>query len=209
MGWERDERVIAAIRCIAEGYQRLGFLGCSDMQPFTLNGYCHMLAPKVLLLLGEVPREVWPGGAEELRDACVEALRDKEVFRSLPEEFAEFQTTVWPAPAAERAQVREQFVAEHPTLHYKEKVGWTRFGYPLSYNSDALEALWALMSVGEPMRPEYQAAVELVRCTADDQLRWKLRNSFNGKMIADVERKGQPSKWITLRALQVLAWADA
>ncbi len=31
-----------------------------------------------------------------------------------------------------------------------------------------------------------------------------MRTSFNGKMIASVETKGQPSKWLTLRALQVL-----
>ena len=114
MGWERDERVIAAIGCIADGYQRLGFLGCSDMQPYTLNGYCHMLAPKVLLFLGEVPDTLWPDGAGALRDACVEALRDKEVFRSLPEEFAEFKETVWPTPAAQRPAAREQFIEEHP-----------------------------------------------------------------------------------------------
>ncbi len=209
MGWERDERVIAAIGCIADGYQRLGFFGCSDMQPFTLNGYCHMLAPKVLLFLGEVPDQLWPDGTAALRDACVEALRSKEVFRSLPEEFAEFKEVVWPAPAAQRPAARERFIEEHPELHYKEKVGWTRFGYPLSYNSDALEALHALMGVGEPMRPEYEAAVELVRSTADEQMRWTLRNSFNGKMLADVERKGKPSKWLTLRALQVLEWAGA
>ena len=39
-------------------------------------------------------------------------------------------------------------------------------------------------------------------------MRWKLRNSFNGKMLADVENEGRSrSKWLTLRALQVLDWA--
>jgi hypothetical protein len=28
--------------------------------------------------------------------------------------------------------------------------------------------------------------------------------SYNGKMWADVEEKGKPSKWVTLRALRVL-----
>ncbi len=28
--------------------------------------------------------------------------------------------------------------------------------------------------------------------------------SYNGKMWADVEVKGQPSKWVTLRALRVI-----
>jgi len=35
-------------------------------------------------------------------------------------------------------------------------------------------------------------------------MRWKLRTSFNGKMLADVESKGQPSRWVTLRALTAL-----
>lgn len=208
MGWAADARVIAGLRSIAETYERLGFLGCRDLHPYSLNGYCHMLTPKVLMFLGDVPRELWPDGAEALRDACVEALRDKAIFRSLPKEFAEFQPVVWQASAKERDAVRERFIAAHPVLHYKEKPGWMRFGFPLSYNSDALEALWALMHVGEPPQAEYAEAIELVRGSADDQMRWALRNTFNGKMIGTIERKGKPSKWLTLRALQVLAWAE-
>jgi len=34
--------------------------------------------------------------------------------------------------------------------------------------------------------------------------RWLLKHSLNGKMWADIEVKGKPSKWITLRALRVL-----
>ncbi len=37
-----------------------------------------------------------------------------------------------------------------------------------------------------------------------DNGRWKLDDSLNGKMLADIERKGKPSKWITLRAMTVL-----
>lgn len=204
MGWADDERVVHALASIADGYRRLGYLGCSDMQPMSLNGYCHMLAPKVLLFLGEVPRKLWPDGAEPLRDACVAALRDKQVFRCLPAEFKEFQAEVWPVPAAKRAEARERFLAEHGPLHHGDKPGWLRFGFPLSYNSDALESLLALAAVGEQRRPEYEPAIELVENAADDKMRSSMRNSFNGKMIADVETKGAPSKWLTLRALQVL-----
>ena len=48
------------------------------------------------------------------------------------------------------------FIAEHPSLHYGPKPGWLRFGYPLSYNSDALEALRALAGIGEGLRPPPQ-----------------------------------------------------
>ncbi len=111
---------------------------------------------------------------------------------------------VWSAPAGQRSGLRERFLAEHPDLHYGDKPGWLRLGFPLSYNSDALEALLALAAVGEPRRPEYEAAIEKVGAAADGQMRWTLRNTHNGKMIADVETKGAPSKWLTLRALQVL-----
>jgi hypothetical protein len=209
LGWSEDERVVRALGSIVGSWRRLGYLGCSEMTPMSLNGYCHMLTPKVLLFLGEVPRELWPEGAAELRDACVEALRDKRVFRCLPAEFKEFQAEVWPLSSKERPAARERFVAEHQPLHYDDKPGWTRFGYPLSYNSDALESLAALMAVGEPPRPEYADAVTLVRSSADEQLRWTLRTTFNGKFYADIERKGQASKWLTLRALQVLQWAGS
>ena len=208
MGWASDERVIAALASLVALYRDIGVIDCRWGREYQLNGYCHMLTPKELLFLGEVPRDAWPDGATELRDACFEKLRDKEIFRSLPVESREFNDVVWSAPSGERAGLRERFLAEHPELHYKEKPGWLRFGYPLSYNSDALEALWALMRVGESPRPEYEPAIELVREAADKQMRWKLRNSYNGKMIADVETKGEPSKWLTLRALQVLQWAD-
>jgi hypothetical protein len=51
--------------------------------------------------------------------------------------------------------------------------------------------------------------LEAVASSADPKMRWTMRTSFNGKMIGDVEAKGRPSKWLTLRALQVLEWFDA
>ncbi len=209
LGYARDERVLRALAHCADLHTALGILDCrqsvvSQGVLSQLNGYCHMLAPKTLLFLAEVPRELWPSGSGELRDACVTALRDKQVFRSLPAESREFQELMYAAPTSERVEVRKRFLSEHPVLHYGEKPGWRRFGYPLSYNSDALEALTALAAVGETLRPEYEPAIEAVAAAADGQMRWTMRNSHNGKMIADVEAKGAPSKWLTLRALQVL-----
>jgi hypothetical protein len=205
LGYATDERVVAALASCVARYRELGVLGCSrQMIDYQLNGYCHMLTPKLLLFLGEVPREAWPDGAEELRDACVAALREKEVFRCLPAEAKEFQQMALKLRGDELHQAKQHFLAEHEPLSYGDKPGWLRFGFPLSYNSDALEALAALAAVGEARRPEYEAALALVEVSADKEMRWKLRTSFNGKMLADVEAKGQPSKWVTLRAWTVL-----
>jgi hypothetical protein len=206
MGWSRDERVVAALANVAGIVRDKGFLACPPGgEATTLNGYCHMLAPKALLLLDEVPRDLWPDGAVELRDECVRVLRDKQVFRSLPKGSREFFELSYRAKTdEERVAVRDRFIAEHGPLQWGDKPGWLRFGYPLSYNSDALEALLALAGAGETLRPEYEPAIDVVRAAADPQMRWTLKNTHNGKMIADVEAKGQPSKWLTLRALTVL-----
>ena len=207
LGWARDERIVHALQSLVDLYRELGIVDCRWGGEYQLNGYCHMLTVKELLFIGAVPRTCWPEGTEELRDACIAALRDKQVMRCLPEESREFNDAIWSLPTAERDGIRARFLGEHPELHYKQKPGWLRFGYPLSYNSDALEALWALASVEAKPQAEYRAAIDLVKSTADEQMRWTLKNTFNGKMLADVEVKGRPSKWLTLRALQVLDWA--
>jgi hypothetical protein len=206
MGWSRDERVVAALASIARIHRERGSLACPPGgEATTLNGYCHMLAPKVLLLLDEVPRDVWPDGAPELRDECVRVLRDKQVHRCLPKGSREFADLAYQIKSdAGRVALRDRFIDERGPLQWGDKPGWLRFGYPLSYNSDALEALGALAGAGEALRPEYEQALDAVRAAADPLMRWTLRNTLNGKMIADVETKGQPSKWLTLRALTVL-----
>ena len=206
LGDPRDEHVIAALGYLVALEREHGPSVCSiGLSSYTLNGYCHMLAPKVLLFLAEVPEDAWPDGAAELRDALVGRLREREVFRCLPDGAREFEAAVYKLRPAEAAASRERYLAERGPLNYGPKPGWLRFGYPLSYNSDVLEALASLAAVGEPVREEYAEALAVVRDAAGPELRWTLRNSFNGKMLADVEKKGQPSRWLTLRALETLA----
>jgi hypothetical protein len=205
LGWASDERIVRALDYCVTVHRELGAISCRPLDGYQLNGYCHMVTPKLLLFLAEVPRELWPDGAKELRDVCIAALRDKQVFRCLPAEAREFQEALSRARSAEWHELREKFIAERAPLHYRDKPGWLRFGYPLSYNSDVLEATWALAVSGETRRPEYDAALGAIESAADAQMRWTMRNTLNGKMLADVEKKGEPSKWLTLRALQVLA----
>lgn len=205
MGWARDARVLRALEQVVGVVRDCGRLVCpGGGDARTLNGYCHMLAPKLLLFLAEVPRELWPDGAVSMRDECVRALRAREVYRCLPDGSRAFLDVTSRMKTGEVPAARERWISEHGPLKYADKPGWLRFGYPLSYNSDVLESLAALAAVGEYRRPEYELALDVVRAAADPRMRWTMRNSLNGKMIADVEKKGQASKWLTLRALEVL-----
>ena len=84
------------------------------------------------------------------------------------------------------------------------KPGWTRFGFPLMYQTDVLEILGILTTLGRGGDERAREARDLVAARRDAQGRWKLGSTFNGRFVVDIETKGQPSRWITLRALRVL-----
>jgi len=93
--------------------------------------------------------------------------------------------------------------ADYP---YQDRISsnWFKFGYPLSYTSDILEALEVLAGLGHARDPRLATAIEFVLSKQDAQGRCKLEHTLNGKMWVDIEQRGKPSRWVTLRALRVL-----
>jgi len=94
----------------------------------------------------------------------------------------------------------------HKKSHDLDKVskpGWLHFGFPLMYQTDVLEILAILTKLGYRDK-RMQEAIDLVVSKQDDQGRWKLESTFNGKFQVNIEQKDKPSKWITLNALRVL-----
>ena len=64
--------------------------------------------------------------------------------------------------------------------------------------------LGVLVALGYGSDPHLAEAWRWLLDKQDAQGRWKLENALNGKMWIDIEKKGRPSKWITLRALRAL-----
>ncbi len=120
--------------------------------------------------------------------------------------------TVRPAGAAEVIDSAARHLLAHdygPSIPCAStengwETDWRRFGFPSFYESDLLEALDALAEAGYGRDPAYARLTEIVLQKQDSQGRWILENSLNGRMHADVEVKGEPSRWLTLRALRVL-----
>jgi hypothetical protein len=71
------------------------------------------------------------------------------------------------------------------------------------WQTDVLEIMGILTKLG-CKDERMQEAVDLVVSKQDAQGRWKLENTFNGRFQVDIEKKGKPSKWITLNALKAL-----
>jgi hypothetical protein len=84
--------------------------------------------------------------------------------------------------------------------------GWLRLGFPLMYQTDILEILGILTSLG--VRDERMAeARDVVVAKADDAGRLTLETTSNDRFVARIEAKGRPSRWVTLEALRMLkAW---
>lgn len=98
---------------------------------------------------------------------------------------------------------RDPAIADYP---YTERVSssWFKFGFPLSYWSDVLETTAVLVELGYGSDPRLANAFEFILSKQNAQGRWKLENTLNGRMWVDIEKRGMPSKWVTLRALRVL-----
>lgn len=96
-------------------------------------------------------------------------------------------------------------IADYPFgFGNKPSSSWFKFGYPIGYVTDILQNLEVLSSLGQINDERVIPALELLINKQDESGRWKMEYTLNGKMWADIERKGYPSKWITLRALRVL-----
>jgi len=83
------------------------------------------------------------------------------------------------------------------------KPGWLRLGFPLMYQDDILEILEIFTHLGI-QDERMQDAIQILLSKQDEQGKWKLENTFNGRFLVNIERKGEPSKWITMNALKVL-----
>ncbi len=193
LGWWGDERLTAAADWLArsitgEGvgsaedkdsprhYYRSGNGGPGFLCSGTNQKACGWAAVKAMLALGRVPEA-------ERTPVMREAIRTG----------AEFLLGCDPATAG------------YPTAeNTKPSQSWFQFGYPLGYVTDVLQILEALGGIGYGSDPRLANAIELVMRKQDAQGRWKMEYTYNGKTWADTEVKGQPSKWVTLRALRVI-----
>jgi hypothetical protein len=88
-------------------------------------------------------------------------------------------------------------------LKRTSKPGWKRLGFPLMWQTDILELSNILIRLGG--RDErMQDAVDIVRSKQQEDGKWILENTVSNRFQIALERKGKPSKWVTLNALKLL-----
>jgi hypothetical protein len=182
LGFWGDERLERAVNALArsitgEGYdwyRKGGVQGPGFVCSANYGLPCGWGAVRALWALNRVPAEGRTSAVKAAIQASVDFLLRYDVAR-----------------------------ADYP---YQERVSssWFKLGYPLGYVTDVLLNLEALAEAGCGGDPRLDEAAELVLSRQDQAGRWKLEYAYTGKMWADIEKKGAPSKWVTLRATRLL-----
>ncbi|HET7011466.1 MAG TPA: hypothetical protein VFI11_11895 [Anaerolineales bacterium] len=81
---------------------------------------------------------------------------------------------------------------------------WFKFGYPMGYVTDVLRNAEVLVALGKGRDRRMRNLAALILAKRDEEGRWPLEYSYQGKTWFDLGRKRTPNKWITLRALRAL-----
>jgi len=86
---------------------------------------------------------------------------------------------------------------------------WLYLGFPNGWHYDPLRALDHLRDAGVAPDVRMAEAISIIESKRDADGRWPVEHAHHDKLPVDLgERDGEPSRWITLRALRVLRWAE-
>lgn len=103
------------------------------------------------------------------------------------------------------AFLRSHDLAQEQAPAFDVRSRWLRFGFPLGYGSDLLEALLALTELQAGVE---KSALQVILGKRDKRGRWPLESALR-RTWADFGVEGLPNKWVTLRALKVLRTSHA
>lgn len=84
---------------------------------------------------------------------------------------------------------------------------WASPAFPTRWHYDVLRALDHLRRSGARPDPRADEALDRLVALRGSDGRWPLPRVHEGAVHFELEPVGAPSRWITLRALRVLAWA--
>jgi hypothetical protein len=110
----------------------------------------------------------------------------------------------------------EEYLLERRLFHRKSTgeaiendrkggVSWLQFAFPNWWHYDVLRGLEYLRRAGVTQDERMAEAIELVESKRGSDGRWVLETRYPGVMPVEIDGMvGEPSRWITLRALRVL-----
>jgi len=87
---------------------------------------------------------------------------------------------------------------------------WLDLAFPNGWHYDVLRALDYVRAAGVAPDERTAEAIGIIESKRDADGRWPLEHAHHDELLVDLdEAEGRPSRWITLRALRVLRWANS
>jgi len=125
-----------------------------------------------------------------------------EAFSEIPEDRRPPAVQEAAARGAEFLLMHRLYRADHHDFRVINP-NWLKLAFPWFYSYNILRGLWVLTRLG--IRDErMDDALSLLQEKQTPEGNWLLESTPCGRMQANLEKKGQPSKWVTLKALWVL-----
>ncbi|MHA1187119.1 MAG: hypothetical protein ACTSSK_09650 [Candidatus Heimdallarchaeota archaeon] len=202
-GYLDDERTQNALENILSSFVDTN--GTIKCRLIGLLGNCYMALPKILFALTAIPKEKRNSRINKGITLCVKRLLENKVYMYLPEKNREWVKIVAEKKlkGQELVDEKDKFVVKHTPMPKIAKAGWLKFGFPLSYNSDALDALLSLVSANVSYHPVLDSSLNLIQTKQKEDI-WFNETQYKSPMHTVIEPNKSRSKWITLHALIVL-----
>ncbi|MFC1477617.1 hypothetical protein ACFL6L_04015 [candidate division KSB1 bacterium] len=210
MGYAEHPRVQKGIDHVARTIVEHNGIPCTVME-YTVYDTCYMTAPRTLRALAAYPKHLRTDAVKEAMAILCDSIYENKIYRYVRSNAKQFDAALklyiksrGKTTKEERKEFKELFLRDNPGDPHTEKKGWKRFAFPLHYNTNILETLTALIEAEDIRKDVLAEAIEIVVGKMQPGSTWKMDDSLNGKMHADIEKKGQPGKWNTFYALYVL-----
>ena len=202
-GYGKDERTKKAVEFLLTRLERDNGSICFQMT--NMLDSCYMTLPKILHALASIPENERSTRVQNGIDLCVKTILKNQIFKYVPDNNKDWLKYVSDNKIKGKQQLEERtkFMKNNPSVTTVAKPGWLKFRFHLNYNSDILDAMRALASLGISSKPEMKEALEIIKEKAI-QGKWVSEKQYKSPMYAQIEEYQKESKWITLHALTVL-----
>lgn len=199
-GWADHPVTRSALNACRHRFEPGRGFGCFVVNDSLLPA-CVMTVPKVLKAFLALPPELRTPEDEAAIDGMVEVLTRFRLHAYVPAATRAWNEASKGLSVAARRRAKRDWIDAGRLEPRCPKEGWTRCSFPHSFNADLLEVLMLLGEAGVPRNDAIDAGLEIVRSKRGRDGMWKMVGGLNGKMHAHLDAKGQPSPWITYRAL--------
>jgi len=144
----------------------------------------------------------WKAHIKDTHSCFYGTICPLEAFAEIPKERRSPEIEEAITHGAEFLLMHRLYRADHHGFQVIN-ADWLKLAFPWFYGYDILRGLWVLTRFG--IRDErMEDALAVLQKKQNPEGKWVLESTPYGRMQANLGKKGEPSKWITLYALSVL-----